>query len=97
MTRTRITIKNLDGLCDRLNEVTGNPTEAYTRIDNRNKANPGNYHISGAYGGYALHQVANDSGGTHDTLGLGHVSPRQLWDAMHCFLKGIAVGEGRNA
>ena len=49
----------------------------------------GNFHIDGAYGGYALHQVANDAGGTHDVFWSGHMTARQLFDRMTSFISGI--------
>lgn len=98
MGRDRITSKKLDALCDRLNEMTGNPLSAYAKSEDggRWEAQPGCYHIDGAYGGYALYQICNDAGGCSDTLSLGHVPARQLYDAIHSFMRGIRAGKELN-
>ena len=81
----RITEANLQGLCDRLNRVTGSPEKPY--IDG--KAQIGNYHISHAYGGVCLHRMHNSGGGVTEPLYCGHCPKRELYYRMHAFLKGI--------
>ena len=57
----RITEKHLEKLIDRINIVTKNPTTPWTKFKNGNiKSNIGNYHLDGAYGGVALHQMINE-------------------------------------
>ena len=88
----RITIKHLRELCETLNKMTGHALEPYTRNGNGNgnlRANVGNYHISRAYGGHTLHQMANESGGVNTPLSCGHVPARELYGLMHAYLKGI--------
>ena len=58
------------------------PNQKYT-------ANIGNYHLSGAYGGYALHRMDTDGGGITDVLRVGHVSKRELYNSMQAFIRGI--------
>ena len=85
----RITEKMLEMLVKRINQITGNPESSYTQDkDGEYTANPGNYHLSGAYGGVALHQMANEGGGVHDIFG-GHMPKRELFERMHAFIKGI--------
>jgi len=88
-----ITKSDLQAVVDRINRVTGSPLEPYSRtgeVPNQTyKANIGNYHLSGAYGGHALHQMQNDGGGVRDIFGMGHVSKRELYNLMHSFLKGM--------
>ena len=86
----RITDKQLDNLAQWLNELTGSPTEPYSRgEDGKLRANIGNYHISHAYGGVCLHRMVNDGGGVNTPLVYGHVPKRELFNAMHAFIKGI--------
>ena len=60
----RITQKDLEHLVMLINKATGSPTERYTKDETgRHTANPGNYHLSYAYGGVALEQLCNPSGG----------------------------------
>jgi len=81
----RITIKQLEQLCDYLNELTGNPVEKW----HEGRASIGNFHLSQCYGGVCLHQHVNPSGSISTPLIHGHVSKRELFDLMHAFIKGL--------
>lgn len=90
----RITRKDLDRLASRINEATGSPLTTWTRgADDRLTASPGNYHIDGAYGGYALHRMSNTSGGVSDVFGMGHMPARELHGLMYAFLIGYRTHE----
>ena len=83
----RITRANLEALVTRINREMGAPSEPYTKgEDGRFKANIGNYHISGAYGGVALHRIVNESGAIADVFSSGHVTKRDLYNRMRAFL-----------
>lgn len=88
-----ITLKNLQAVVDRINTTTGSPVEQYTKVDGKLLANIGNYHLSGAYGGYALHRMVNASGGITDISNSGHVSKRALYDLLHMYLAGYEAGK----
>lgn len=89
----RITQKNLEALATIINEETGNPVEAYVRNEEgKLVAQPGNYHISYAYGGAALHRMANEGGGIRDIFG-GHMPKRELWERMHAFRRGFEAAQ----
>ena len=84
----RITRKDLDGLVARVNAIAGTPAEPYTRTaTGEYVANAGNYHLSGAYGGWALHQMC-EGGGTRDVLYSGHVPARELFGMVDAFARG---------
>lgn len=85
----RITDKRLQAVVDRINRTMGTPEAPYVKQDDRYVAQIGNYHLSGAYGGKALHQMQTDGGGVRDVFGCGHVSKRDLYDRMHAFLQGV--------
>ena len=85
----RISVNNLQAVVDRINKVTGNNPASYTKTETGFTGNIGNYHLSGAYGGYALHQMVNDGGGVRDIFG-GFRPKRELYDLMQAYLKGIA-------
>ena len=86
----RITSKNLENLCEHLNKLTDNPIEPYTKNASGDyDANVGAYLISGAYGGWALHQMDNDKGGERDVLSSGHVPARELFNLIHAYLRGM--------
>lgn len=88
----RITEKHLKGLVDRLNSLTNNPMAPYTvEADKKYNANIGNYHLDGAYGGWALRQMMNTSGGVHDIFNSGFMSKRNLYDMIHAYIKGIEL------
>ena len=87
----RITNRDLELMVNQLNAITDSPLETYSRNqeNTRSIANVGNFHISSAYGGVALHRISNPSGSVSTPLGLGHVTKRELYDSMSAFLAGI--------
>ena len=86
---TQITMGNLNAMVAQINRATGNAQEPWTRDGDKLRANIGNYHLSGAYGGYALHQMLTDGGGIRDVFGSGHVAKRDLYERMRAFVAGI--------
>ncbi|GAF98427.1 unnamed protein product, partial [marine sediment metagenome] len=79
----RITLKMLEIKVKYLNEITDNPVGTYTKdADGKFHANLGNYHLSGAYGGWSLHQMQTDGGGVRDIFYAGHMPKRELFDRM---------------
>ena len=88
--KNQITIKNLESVVLRINKLTGSPESSYTKNANgKFTANIGNYHLDGAYGGYALHRMQSIGGGVQDVFRIGHVSKRELYNAMFAFISGI--------
>jgi hypothetical protein len=81
----RITEKHLQAIVDRLNRITGMPAAPY--IDG--KAQIGNYHLSHAYGGVALHRMYNEGGGITSPLSTGHITKRELANLMHAYIAGL--------
>lgn len=82
--------KELDSMVARLNNLTGSPVDPYTRQpDGSYTANVGNYHISEAYGGFALERMATVNGGvlciSHD----GYGTKTQLGAFLRAFMDGI--------
>ena len=88
----RITLTMLRNKVDQLNQLTGNPLEPYVTEEKGIRAAVGNYHLSGAYGGYALHRHANPSGGVCDIFGRGHMTKRELYDLLCAYMLGIEAG-----
>ena len=86
----RITDKNLQAMCVRINRLMGAPMKPY--IDG--KAQIGNYHLSHAYGGVTLHCMQNESGGVSEPFMTGHVPKRELYNQMYAFIAGIEHGRG---
>ena len=90
----RITNRHLEALVSRINAITGMPQESYVPAPatsgspSKYVAQIGCYHLSGAYGGYALHQMVNDGGGVRDIFG-GHMPKRELYERMHAFIRGL--------
>ena len=89
---TRITRKQLETAVDTLNEMTGSPLEPYSKVGDKWVANVGNYHISGAYGGFSLHRMVNDGGGVKDIFYCGHVPARELFGLIRAYRYGIHMG-----
>ena len=85
----RITRKDLDGAVNLLNRITNNPSDPYSGEHGKWVANIGNFHISGAYGGVALHQTMNEAGGIRDIFQQGHMPICELYNLIHAYRKGI--------
>ena len=86
---TRITRSFLEAKCNTLNSMRGAPAEPSRMVDGKYCANVGNYHISGAYGGYCLHRMSNESGGVSDVFSCGHIPARQLAALMSAYTAGL--------
>ena len=86
----RITQKDLENIIKRLNKVTGNPAEPWTRRDGRNVANIGNYHIGSAYGGVQFLQMVTEGGGVKDIF-RGYSTKRELYNLICAYLEGIVA------
>ena len=89
-----ITLKNLQAVVDRINTTTGSAGEPYTSVNGKLVANIGNYHLSSAYGGYALYRIMNASGGIRDISNSGYMTKRALYDMLHMYLAGYEAGKG---
>ena len=85
----RITRAHLDAKADTINSMTKSPTEPSRMVDGKWVANVGNYHISGAYGGYCLHRMSNESGGVSDVISCGHIPAKQLAALMSAYTAGL--------
>ena len=86
---TRIIRAHLDAKADTLNRMTSSPVESSRTVDGNYVANVGNYHISGAYGGYCLHRMVNEGGGVSDVFSCGHVPARELAGLMSAYMAGL--------
>ena len=87
----RITRSQLDNAVLWLNKLTDSPEECYRKEGDKWVANVGNYHISGAYGGFALHRMGNEEGGIRDIFNTGHMPMRELYNLIHAFRRGIEI------
>ncbi len=89
----RITKKHIEAKIIYLNRITGHTNEIY-RYDDTGRiigGNPGTYCLSGAYGGYALHQMASGGGtGVCDVFNTGHVAARQLSELISAYTLGLS-------
>lgn len=98
----RYKMRDLENLVARINAVAGTPEKPYREIQAPNagtasfKANVGNYHLDGAYGGHRLVQMCNDGGGIR-TITSGYVSKSKLYDEMQAFCKGLEVAKEKVA
>ena len=86
----RITNKDLENLVMRINKITNSPETPYTKSDTGFKANIGNYHIDGAYGGVSLHRMHSEGGGVNEVFGCGHITKKDLYNRMRAFINGLS-------
>jgi len=90
----RITGKMLEAVVDRINTVTGSPPKPWVKNKaGRLRAQVGNYHLDGAYGGWTLHRMVNKSGGVTVPLSHGYFPKRELYGQMQAFLRGLEMGK----
>ena len=85
MGNNRISKAELDALVQRINELKNKHPLPYD-VDKREWL-VGSVYIQGAYGGFALEEVATPSGGTRNVFG-GYRPKRELYQLMHAYLKG---------
>jgi len=86
---TRITRAHLEAKARTLNGMTKSPVESSRMVDGKYRANVGSYHISGSYGGYCLHRMANEAGGVNDVFDCGHITAKQLAALMSAYMAGL--------
>lgn len=85
----RITEKDLEIAINRLNNLTNNPTEPWSKNKKgKIKANIGNYHIDYAYGGYVLCEMTNINGGIRNIFNKCKTK-RELYNQIHAYMLGI--------
>lgn len=84
-----VTLKTLQHKVDCINEMTGNPSEPYTRTESGFVTNIGCYYISQAYGGVALVRMVTEGGGQTMPTQSGHITKRQLNHELEGFLAAL--------
>ena len=84
----RITKAHLEAKIATINEMTGNPTEAYTRTDSGLKVNVGHYLLDKGYGGYSFAQITNDKGGERNIIN-GRFSGKEMANILDAYRFGL--------
>jgi hypothetical protein len=84
----KILMRDLEYACNRLNLIAGTPKTPYSKVDGKNVANVGNYHLDSAYGGWKLVQMGNESGGIRNITD-GYVSKSELYHLIHSYIRGF--------
>ena len=91
MGSNRITEKDLRELCERLNLLTDSPLTPYSKDANgKFLPNAGNYYLDYAYGGVQLQRISPR--GCETPLGGGYCTKREMYDKIHAYMRGMAVG-----
>ena len=86
----RISIADLEANIAHLNEITGHALEPYSRgSDGSYSPNPGNYHLSQAYGGCCVVQMASKGSGVSCPIHEGHLPKRECYALLRAFIRGI--------
>jgi len=88
----RIRKSDLDHVCRIINKETGSPLEPWTMTEGNPTANIGNYHLSGAYGGWQLQRTMSDGGGV-EAITPGYLPKRDLYGRMVAYLDGIRAAK----
>lgn len=71
----RVTLHNLDGCCEVLNELLGLPVQPWKD----GKSQPGCIHIDSGFGLFDVAQMSNESGGTRSLSGAGTKREAHAW------------------
>lgn len=82
------TQKELEGLVNRLNRVTGNAQAPWTMVNGKYVANPGNYHLDYAYGGVKLVQMQTDGGGIRNVT-TGYDTKKVAYGQIAAYFAGV--------
>jgi hypothetical protein len=89
----RVTEAQLQAVATRINKITGSPLTPYAvNAEGKHVPQPGNYHISHAYGGVCLHRMHSEGGGVSSPLSTGHIPKRELLALMFAFIEGLNQG-----
>jgi|TARA_R110000744_G_scaffold138052_1_gene248745 hypothetical protein len=88
----KITQEHLDHVVDAINTLQGVPLNPWTRVEGKLVPTAWNYHLSGAYGGYALHQHGASGTGTRDIFQVGHVPKSELHALLQAYKAGLMDG-----
>lgn len=97
----QITMNQLRDLVIRLNQLTGENVEPYSRPETaaacqRLTANVGTYVLDGAYGGWQLARICKGGG---QSLPLGHSrgTKRETYDRINAFILGFEEAKRKEA
>lgn len=80
----RVTEKDLEEIVLKVNKLTFSPTTFMTD----GVMNVGHYHISCAFGGYAMHRLESTGGSVSAVWG-GYCPKRELYKNIEIFISGI--------
>lgn len=86
----RIKMSDLENLLSRINAKAGfdESVKLWNRVNGQNISTVGMYCLDGAYGGWKMARICNESGG-QSTVTHGYVSKRDLYNMMHAYLAGM--------
>jgi len=88
----RITQRDLEGLCDVVNDAKGFERRPYgERTKKGCNPNPNVYHLNYAYGRVQLVQMSPEKGCTGVSEVFGYGTKRELYGQMRAFIKGMEV------
>lgn len=74
-----------------LNKITNSPWKPYEwcSIAGKHKAQIGNYHLDGAYGGYKLARMCSEGGAITNVLNCGYESKKDLLKLIEAYQRGL--------
>ena len=90
---SQITLSMIKAKIDYLNLITKSPELPYEIVNDKLKANIGNFHLYQAYGMYGLHRMVNEGGGITDRHVYGLHSKRELYYRLNAFINGLEFNE----
>jgi len=87
----RITQKDIEGLTEEINELTGSPKEYSSKGEGgKRSTNIGHYHLNYAYGGVKLVRTVSSGGGIRAISHDGYDTKKKLYSFMLGFAEGLS-------
>ena len=83
----RVSKRMLEARVEWLNQITKQPANEYTLVDGQFVPNPGNYHLSWAYGGVCVDQMC-EGGGTSNVIS-GYCSKLITYGKLCAYITGV--------
>ena len=88
----RVTLDHLRVRINRINSLTGSPTEPWSRDDyGHSYSNDGCYHLDSAFNGWTLARMSGTSGAVTHPIGYEYHTKAALCRLLDAFIAGLST------
>lgn len=92
---SKTTRAQIESKCQALNRLLGMPTEPYTEVGGKYRANIGNIHLDHNSTGWQVQQMHSDSGGVTCPLGDYRLTAFECWLALNAACAAVQMTQAR--